>query len=85
EVPAAMSQLVHAGLAGNFAEARKLHELLLPLMRANFVVSNPIPVKSALEIMGRMEAHFRLPLTPLGEGEHREALARALRDAGALA
>ena len=84
EIPAGMSQLVHAALAGNLEEARKLHDLLLPLMRANFIVSNPIPVKSALEMMGRMEAHFRLPLTPLGEGEAREVLMKALQDVGML-
>lgn len=45
-------------------DARHIHERLLPLMRANFVETNPIPVKTALELMGRGQARFRLPLVP---------------------
>jgi 4-hydroxy-tetrahydrodipicolinate synthase len=81
EVPSAMKALVTAGLAGDFASARSHHFRLLSLMRANFVESNPIPVKTAMEIMDRFEAHMRLPLTPL-EPAHRIVLEKALREAG---
>lgn len=89
EAPAAVARLVERGLdagTGNasptsLAEARALHERLLPLLRANFVDTNPIPVKTALEMMGRGEAHFRLPLSPLAD-EHRGGLREALRGAG---
>jgi len=81
EVPAAMKALVTAGLAGDFASARAHHFRLLSLMRANFVESNPIPVKTALEIMDRFEAHMRLPLTPM-EPAHRLILEKALLEAG---
>lgn len=67
EAPALMSELVRAGLAGETERAREIHYRLLPLMRANFVETNPIPVKSALEMMGRMPARFRLPLVEISE------------------
>lgn len=76
EAPDQMAKLVHAGLDGDLATAKAIHYRLLALMRANFVESNPIPVKSALELMGRLTAHFRLPLTRIAD-----ANARVLRDA----
>jgi len=60
--PALMSQMVEKALSGDYEEARELHYRLLPLMRAIFVETNPIPVKAALEIMGYRRAHYRLPL-----------------------
>lgn len=82
EVPEAMSHLCDAVLRGEMETALILHWKLLPLLRANFLETNPIPVKTAMEILGHFEAHFRLPLVPLGE-ESRAALVRALRSAGA--
>jgi 4-hydroxy-tetrahydrodipicolinate synthase len=67
EAPDLMSRMVRAALAGDMGVARELHYRLLPLMQANFVESNPIPVKTALELLGRMPAHFRLPLVPMSE------------------
>ena len=81
QAPDLMSDLVRAGLAGDFRSAREIHYRLLPLMTANFVETNPIPVKTALEIMGRGPAHFRLPMTPMEE-EHREVLICALKEVG---
>ena len=81
EVPAPFSELTEAALAGDFATARDLHYRLLPLMRANFLESNPIPVKSALELMGHGPAHFREPLCELA-AEHLPALRQALEQAG---
>jgi len=83
EAPAAMSDLVRAALTGDFEKARALHYKLLPLMQANFIESNPIPAKTALEFMGRGPANFRLPLAPL-ETEHVGALRAALERAGLL-
>ena len=81
--PALMSQMVERALSGDYEEARKLHYRLLPLMRALFVETNPIPVKAALEIMGHAQAHYRLPLVrPTSEVE--AFLRRALTDAGLL-
>ncbi len=83
EAPAQMAKLVEAALAGDFATARDIHYRLLPLMQANFIETNPVPVKAALEMMGKSQAHYRLPLVPLGE-QHRAPLERALREAGLL-
>ncbi len=81
--PATMSQMVDKALGGDFEGARELHYQLLPLMRAIFVETNPIPVKAALEIMGHRKAHYRLPLVrPTSEVE--AFLRSALADVGLL-
>lgn len=64
EVPALTSRMVRAGLEERWGEARELHYRLLPLMEANFIESNPIPVKAALWLMGKVELSYRLPLVP---------------------
>ncbi|MSR35989.1 MAG: 4-hydroxy-tetrahydrodipicolinate synthase [Gemmatimonadetes bacterium] len=81
EAPASMAEMTEAALAGDLRAARALHYRLLPLMRANFVESNPIPVKTALELMGRGKAHFRGPLCELS-AEHLPTLRKALELAG---
>jgi 4-hydroxy-tetrahydrodipicolinate synthase len=83
EVPGPMAGLVDAARRGDLEEARRLHYRLLNLMRANFLESNPIPVKAALHAMGRVDTGIRLPLVPLSDA-HRPALLAALREAGAL-
>jgi 4-hydroxy-tetrahydrodipicolinate synthase len=83
EAPRLMSDMVRAALAGDATRARELHYRLLPLMRANFVETNPIPVKTALEIMGRMPARFRLPLVPAAQ-ESAAVLRTALQNVGLL-
>lgn len=83
EVPGPLARLCDAVVAGAMDEARALHDRLLPLMRANFVETNPIPVKTALELMGRGTAHFRLPLVALSAAG-RTTLDAALRRAGAV-
>jgi 4-hydroxy-tetrahydrodipicolinate synthase len=50
---------------GNIAEAQRLHFELLPLFKALFFETNPIPVKAALTRMGLIENVLRLPLTPM--------------------
>jgi len=81
--PKAMAQLCDAASEGDFAAARKIHFQLLPWMRAAFVESNPIPVKAAMAMMGKIGNHLRLPLVPLAE-THNETVRSALRSAGAL-
>jgi len=67
EVPDAMARLTDLALRGDWAAARTLHYRLLPLMEANFIESNPGPVKAALAALGLVEEHFRLPLVPVQE------------------
>ncbi len=80
EVPGPLSKLIGAALAGDLATARALHYRLLALMNANFIESNPIPVKWALHAMGKIGEGIRLPLVPLSEG-NRSAVLAALREA----
>jgi len=82
--PAAMAGLCDRAAAGDFADARRRHFQLLPWMRAAFVESNPIPVKAAMALLGRIENHLRLPLVPLAD-QHVDTVRQALRTAGALA
>ena len=83
EAPNLMSRMVGAALRGDFDEARTLHYRLLPLMQANFLETNPVPVKAALAMMGRMEARYRLPLVHL-DAENEPGLRHALAQAGLL-
>jgi 4-hydroxy-tetrahydrodipicolinate synthase len=68
---------------GDIPGARKIHEELTPLFNALFITSNPIPVKTALEMVGRPVGPPRLPLVP-ATTEERERIRKALRDAGLL-
>ena len=83
EMPAEFSQMVRLCLDGNFGEARIIHERLLDLMNLNFIDSNPIPVKTALAMMGMITEAFRLPLTPMSS-DHRFTLRRCLADLSLL-
>ncbi len=68
EAPYEFGEMVRAALSGDFAKAQSLHLRLFELMRANFIESNPVPVKEALHMMGIFSgAHFRLPLIGLSE------------------
>jgi len=79
EAPLLFSSMVRLCLEEKFSAARVVHEELLNLMSLNFIESNPIPVKSALAMMGMIEEAYRLPLTPM-TGEHRFAVRRALEE-----
>jgi 4-hydroxy-tetrahydrodipicolinate synthase len=81
--PKLMSQLCEAMLVGDVAAARQIHYTLLPFMRAAFVESNPMPVKAALAMMGRIQNVVRLPLVPMADA-HSAALRAALIAAGAM-
>lgn len=65
EIPKEFSEMVHYALDGDFDRARKLHYEWLDLMNVNFIESNPIPVKTALSMMGIIKEVFRLPLTAI--------------------
>jgi 4-hydroxy-tetrahydrodipicolinate synthase len=64
EIPAEMTRLAQLCLAGKFGEARLLQRKWLPLFEANFIETNPVPVKAAMAEMGLLEPVFRLPLVP---------------------
>ena len=75
-IPQYFSEMVRAGLVGNFERARNLHFQLLEPMRACFYESNPAPIKAVLAKMGKMEATVRLPLV-----EMEAAMARQVMEA----
>ena len=80
QAPREMSRMVELAESGDFAGARAIHRQLMPLMSANFVESNPIPVKAAMAAMGLLEETYRLPMVPPSEASRRrilEALAAA--------
>jgi len=76
-------QMIELIETGDIAAARKIHESLSPLYNALFVTSNPIPLKAALELVGRPAGVPRLPLVP-ATSEERDRVRRALEDAGLL-
>ena len=81
--PKLMHDMCAAALAGDRAKALELDAKMADLHATLFLESNPIPVKWALNQMGRMGAGIRLPLTPLADQYH-EPVRAALKKAGAL-
>jgi 4-hydroxy-tetrahydrodipicolinate synthase len=61
-IPAEMSNMIRMARMGKFIEAAELHRLYYPLFRDLFIDTNPIPVKAALALMGRIQLTYRLPL-----------------------
>jgi 4-hydroxy-tetrahydrodipicolinate synthase len=76
-------QMIDLVETGDVPAARKIHEALSPLYNALFVTSNPIPLKAALEMVGRPAGPPRLPLVP-ANAEERDRVRKALEDAGLL-
>ena len=81
--PRRVAELWNAWQRGDTATAARLHQALYALNQALFIESNPIPVKTALALMGRCEETWRLPLTPMAPA-NRERLATVLRTAQLL-
>lgn len=81
--PRLMHEMCAAALAGNAAKAAEIDASLSLLHRDLFCEPNPIPVKWALQKMGRMDGGIRLPLVPLASQYH-DTVAGALRSAGVL-
>ena len=83
EVPNEMSKMVRYALNGDLDLAREIHYRLLGLMNANFIETNPIPVKAALAMMGRIGENYRLPLVPMAP-VNRAKLADELKELGLI-
>ena len=81
EIPGQMRAMVALLLSCDLEKAREWHYRLLPLMEANFLESNPAPVKAALALAGRIRNELRLPLVPVTE-KTRAALATVLKELG---
>jgi 4-hydroxy-tetrahydrodipicolinate synthase len=83
-VPRNMADLCRRALEGKLEAARALHLQLHAFMQTAFCESNPIPVKAALAMMGRIQNQLRLPLVPM-DAKHDAKLRASLVEAGALA
>ena len=81
--PGPMAAMCAAALAGNWPEALAINRRLLPLHLKLFVEANPIPVKWAMQQMGRIGPGIRLPMTPLSSAQHETVLA-ALKASGVV-
>jgi 4-hydroxy-tetrahydrodipicolinate synthase len=81
--PADMAAMVDAFAAGQLDRARRLHDKMFPLFTALFYETNPIPVKAALAMMGKIDEELRLPLCPMAS-ESREKLARVMKEYGLI-
>jgi 4-hydroxy-tetrahydrodipicolinate synthase len=62
EIPKEMSEMTRLALNNDWDAARRLERKFLALMQANFIESNPMPVKAVLAMMGKMEENYRLPM-----------------------
>jgi len=65
--PRDMAEMVDSFTAGDLSKARMLHHKMSPLIDALFLETNPIPVKAALAMMGKITYELRLPLCRMGE------------------
>jgi 4-hydroxy-tetrahydrodipicolinate synthase len=78
-VPDRMARFVGAALKGDWDAARKMHYELLPLFRAAFIETNPIPIKAAMAMKGMITETYRLPMCPMAP-KNREALQATLKE-----
>jgi 4-hydroxy-tetrahydrodipicolinate synthase len=78
-MPKEVAALVDAFNAGKMEEARQLHLKLLKISNAMFIESNPVPVKTAVGLMGKASDEVRLPLAPMSAG-NREKLVAVMKE-----
>lgn len=84
EIPHELAEMTRAALDGNWGNARRINRKYLSLMQANFIESNPMPVKAVLAMMGKIEEVYRLPLVPM-KRDTRSRLQRVATDVGLVA
>ena len=83
EIPREMSEMTRAALNNDWETARRIHRKYLPLMLANFIESNPMPVKAVLAMMGKIEEVYRLPMVPMRR-DTRSKLQKIAAEAGLI-
>jgi 4-hydroxy-tetrahydrodipicolinate synthase len=83
EIPREMAEMTRAALNNDWNTARTIHRKYLPLMQANFIESNPLPVKAVLAMMGKLEEIYRLPLLPMRR-DTRSKLQKIAADTGLI-
>ncbi len=80
-LPRETAELTHAALDGDWKRARELHYKLLPMARAAFLETNPIPIKEAMALAGMLEPEFRLPMCRMSDA-NRETLRGIVKSYG---
>ena len=83
EIPKEMAEMTRSALNNDWVTARQIHRKYLPLMQANFLESNPLPVKAVLAMMGKIEEVYRLPLLPM-KRDTRSRLQKIATEAGVI-
>lgn len=83
-MPAETSRMMHAALHNDFATATAEQLRLLPMIRALFCETSPIPCKAAMAAMGLMENELRLPLVPM-QPANEERMLGIMRELGLIA
>jgi 4-hydroxy-tetrahydrodipicolinate synthase len=81
EIPREMAEMTRAAMNNDWQTARQIQRKYLPLMQANFLESNPLPVKAALAMLNKIEETYRLPLLPMRR-DTRSKLQKILTDVG---
>ncbi len=82
-LPREVSELASSFLKGEIENSQRLHRSLLPLCKAMFIETNPIPVKTAMKLLGRLNGEMRLPLCNMSD-EHEEQLKKVLEEYGLI-
>jgi 4-hydroxy-tetrahydrodipicolinate synthase len=82
-MPKQVAAMVDAFNAGNMEEAKRLHLYLLKISNAMFIETNPVPVKTAVALLGRCSEEVRLPLAPLA-GPNRVKLTAIMKEYGLI-
>ncbi len=81
--PKQMMEMVNSALAGDFVKAREMHFKMIPLFNAMFLEPNPIPIKAAMDIMGKPSGELRMPLMDM-TSENRKLLENTMRQLGII-
>lgn len=78
-IPAEMEEMCQAALAGDIKKARKLHYSLLPFFRAEFIDTNPVPIKYMMALKGMIKETYRLPMCPMSD-EYKAVAKKVMQD-----
>jgi 4-hydroxy-tetrahydrodipicolinate synthase len=82
-MPKEMSEMIGSALAGDMKHAEAMNKRLSAFFRAEFIETNPIPIKAALAMQGKINEVYRLPLCEMGI-EHKRGLRRVMKELGVL-
>ncbi len=76
--PGMMREMVHSALGGDFKKAREIEQKLMPLFKATFIETNPIPIKAAMAMKGWCREEYRLPMCRVSSEENYAVIKEAV-------